>query len=116
MSQLLSTQQAFSACLARLLDLIIHTEGWAVTLGEAYRPPETALLYAEQGRGIADSNHPRSLAIDLNFFYNGHYVTDSARLEPFGRAWEGFHKLAAWGGRFTKPDGGHFSFVWQGVK
>lgn len=91
-----------------------YANGWELTEGEAYRTPEQAALNAKSGKGISNSLHPKRLAIDLNLFKDGVYLTDSAAYEPLGVFWESIG--GSWGGRFTRPDGNHFSLAWQGVR
>lgn len=101
-------------------DLILHALrfGFTVTLGEVYRPPETAKLYAEQGKGIAGSLHCDRLAIDLNLFRDGKLLTTTDGHRQLGEWWEQAgieHGIkTSWGGRFG--DGGHYSVAHNGKK
>jgi hypothetical protein len=112
-------RQLFTLFLGRFLR---YTAKWAarhgmtVLLRELWRTPEQAKLYAQQGKGITKSLHISSLAIDLLLLKDGKVVHDSAKYEPLGRYWERLHPLCCWGGRFTRPDGGHFSVTHGGVK
>lgn len=108
-----SKQARFTVCIA---DLIIWADsrGYQLTFGEAYRPRELAELYAAQGRGIANSNHTRRLAVDFNVFKDGVYLTDGADFADLGAYWESLDPNCRWGGRFR--DGNHFSFEHNGVK
>ena len=115
MSDLLDKQQMFSVYLVRLLTEAIK-QGFRVTLGEAWRSPEQAALYAAKGAGILRSLHTSRLAVDLLLFRDGVYLTDSEAYRPLGEAWETMHPLARWGGRFKRPDGNHFSFEHNGVR
>jgi hypothetical protein len=83
-----------------------------LTLGEAWRPEETAALYAEQGRGTANSLHCSRLAIDLNLFRDGRYLSSTESHRPLGEFWEQLHPLCRWGGRFN--DGNHYSLLHGG--
>lgn len=103
---LAETQQQFMLDMARLV-LWCEGHGYAVTGGELYRPKELSALYEKQGKGIADSNHGRRLAIDLNLFINGKYATNGDAYKPLGDFWEGLNPDNIWGGRFH--DGNHFS-------
>lgn len=91
-----------------------YKSGFELTFGEAYRTPEQAALNAKTGAGISNSLHTKRLAVDLNLFVNGVYQTDSASYQPLGLYWEGIG--GAWGGRFSKPDGNHFSLAFEGVR
>lgn len=108
-----SLQQHFALTMATFI-VRINQLGYAVTFGEAYRPPETAALYAQQGKGIANSLHTSRLAVDLNVFKNGEYLDQTTELEQVGAIWEAQDSLACWGGRFG--DGNHFSFGFEGRK
>jgi hypothetical protein len=109
-------QSLFATACAKLI-LRANEMGYAVTLGEAWRPPETAALYAKHGKGIANSLHTQRLAVDLNLFADGKYLSDGTAYRPLGEWWEAqsFDGVeCCWGGRFS--DGNHFSFAHQGRK
>jgi hypothetical protein len=109
-------QQHFAVLVARLIIEATRRE-WAVTFGEAYRSPEEAARLAKLGIGIAHSLHTQRLAVDLNLFINGQYQTDSAAYAPLGAWWEQQSSgeiVCAWGGRFSTPDGNHFSCEHEG--
>lgn len=86
--------------------------GFEVTLGEAWRPPELAALYAKQGRGIANSLHTQRLAVDINLFKDGVWVKETEGHRILGEWWESIG--GTWGGRFG--DGNHYSLEHNGVK
>lgn len=99
----------------KMLPLLINKAsqlGYDLTLAEAYRPPETAKLYSEQGRGIQNSLHTQRLAIDLNVFLQGVLLTSGEKFQDLGEYWESIG--GTWGGRFK--DGNHFSLSHGGVK
>lgn len=106
-------QSLFAHHVAKLI-LHAYAMGYEVTLGDAYRSPEEAARQAKAGRGIATSLHTQRLAIDLNLFKDGHYLTSTEAHRPLGEWWEKQHELARWGGRFTRPDGNHYSFTHGG--
>lgn len=113
MSELLEKQQKFTIMVMRLI-VFAENNRLQLTFGEAYRSPETAELYARQGKGIKNSLHCQRLAIDFNLFKNGKYLTATSDYEILGEFWE---KIGgSWGGRFSKPDGNHFSLEHNGVK
>lgn len=120
-----------------------HGLGYALTFGECYRSDEQAEINAigEAGRqmvataimatfprlalaltnngsagGIRTSLHGDRLAIDLNLFKGGKWLNKTEDFRQLGEYWESLHPFNAWGGRFTKPDGNHFSMTWQGRK
>ncbi|WP_140920796.1 M15 family metallopeptidase [Limnobaculum xujianqingii] len=106
-------QQQFTVMIARLI-MWSHENGYYLTFGESYRTPEQAALNAKKGSGIANSLHTQRLAVDFNLFINGQYQTDSAAYRPLGEYWESLG--GSWGGRFSKPDGNHFSLAHNGIK
>ena len=110
----LREQQILFATLLGQFLVWCYSKGYDVTLGEAYRPPETAALYARQGRGSKNSLHCQRLAVDLCLFVHDTYQTRSEYYEPLGIHWESMHPLCRWGGRFSTPDGNHFSLTWKG--
>lgn len=111
-------QAVFSQFVARLIQQAL-VMGMEVTLGEAWRPPEMAQIYAKDGRGIEDSNHEIRLAIDLNIVSAGKLVTNVGGYQPLGEWWEKQSNgeiICAWGGRFKRVDAFHFSFLHNGIK
>lgn len=91
--------------------------GYEVTLGEAWRPDETARIYAERGIGIDNSLHRLRLAKDLNLFKGGKFLTLTEEYREIGELWEAMSTdeyQCVWGGRFG--DGNHFSISHQGIK
>ena len=115
MSELTDRQAAFTLATAHL---ILHANhlGYRVRYGDCYRDPRCPY-------GLTNSAHKTRLAVDLMLDIkneNGEWVwqqTSEAYL-PLGEWWEAEYKhyAAAWGGRFQKRDGNHFSFSWDGVK
>lgn len=107
MPTLRENQSQFARMVA---DLIQHAHdlGYEVTLGEAWRPQATALLYAKSKLGIANSLHIDRLAIDLNLFKDGVFLPTTEDHLILGEYWENVLH-GAWGGRFKKPDGNHYS-------
>lgn len=116
---LVNKQKRFSILLARFL-FDLTAAGYEVTLGEAWRSPETALEYAKQGKGIKNSLHTMRLAIDLNLWKNGMYLTDSIHYRKAGGIWKSYSTVeceCCWGGDFKpKVDGNHFSISHGGIK
>jgi hypothetical protein len=114
-------QRLFARMLPRLIDKA-YDLGYEITLGEAWRSPETAAMYAEQGKGIRFSLHGTRLAIDLNLFKDGTYLTATEDHRTLGEWWEdqsftaedGTRIDCCWGGRFG--DGNHYSIAHGGRK
>lgn len=99
MSQLLDDQQIFATCVGHLL-LWATTAGYQVTLGDAW---------AKSGH-CNGSFHYRRLAIDLNLFKDGRWLTTTEAHQSLGDFWKTLHPRCTWGGDFTTPDGNHYSF------
>lgn len=110
---LIEAQQLFAELVGRLLTQAVAM-GYCVTLGEAWRPPETAALYAKEGKGIVNSLHCDRLAIDLNLFKNGEYLESVADYAPLGQWWKSQHDCCRWGGDFQRQDAVHYSFTYGG--
>ncbi|RQH06615.1 M15 family metallopeptidase [Paraburkholderia dinghuensis] len=106
-------QRKFTLMVAKLIEWI-YANGYEASFAEAYRPPETAALYAKQGKGVANSLHTSRLAVDLNLFKDGVYLTKSEQYRGPGEYWESLG--GSWGGRFRSPDGNHFSLEHNGVR
>jgi hypothetical protein len=108
-------QRLFTRLVAKLIEFA-YESGYELTFAEAYRTPEQAALNAKAGKGIAQSLHGMRLAIDLNLFRNGKYLTDSEAHRPLGEYWKTLHPDCCWGGDFSKPDGNHYSMAYGGIK
>lgn len=119
MSRLLELQQEFAVKVGDFIGRL-NIAGYQVTLGEAYRTPEQAALNAKKGIGSKNSLHCDRLAIDLNLFKDGKYLSKTEDYKIAGEIWESMG--GTWGGRFTnsdgtaKPDGNHFSTAFMGRK
>lgn len=101
----------------RLVGLLIewaYANGYELTFGDAFRSVEQAKANAASGKGIISSLHCERLAIDLNLFRHGDYLKASEAYAPLGAYWESLGADCAWGGRFSKPDGNHFSIRFGG--
>lgn len=91
-------QRKFSFMVAQLI-FYAYAKGYEITLGDAY---------AKTGH-IPNSFHYKRLAIDLNLFKDGVYLTKSEDHTELGEYWESIG--GTWGGRFRKKDGNHYSFM-----
>lgn len=114
MDTILSGKQRHFAWMVGQLITWAYAHGYELVLGECKRDPRVAQLDAESGAGISNSLHLLSLAIDVALFIGGSYQTDSAAYTPLGEYWESLG--GTWGGRFTRPDGNHFSLEHNGVR
>ena len=101
-------QSIFIFLVARLI-IFANENGYELTFGETYRTPEQADLNANNGIGIKNSLHTKRLAIDLNLFKNGKYLSTTESHKELGEWWERQHNNCRWGGRFN--DGNHYEFT-----
>ncbi len=109
-----SLQKTFARLVPRLIDRA-HELGLEVTLGDAYRDPRVhGALGVKMGYGHPKSGHKQRLAIDLNLFKDGVFLTSTEAHKELGEWWEKQHPQARWGGRFN--DGNHYSFEWGGIR
>ncbi len=89
---------------ARMVALLIHyatAKGYELTFGDAYRDPRVTY-------GHPDSFHKRRLAVDFNLFKDGVYMDKTDDHLELGEFWESIG--GTWGGRFSHPDGNHYSY------
>ena len=112
-------QSTFVQLVAQLIEYATR-HGYSMTFGEAYRTPEQAAWNAAHGVGITASLHTKRLAIDLNLFDSeGVYLTKTDAYLLLGIWWEAQSTpdyTCAWGGRFSRPDGNHFSLAHRGIR
>jgi hypothetical protein len=115
MTTLGEKQRQFALMVAQLIIYINSLPGYAVTLGDCYRDPRCDY-------GHPQSLHRQRLAVDINLFVNGEYITCVGELadlhwilyEKVGKFWENIG--GTWGGRFAKSDPNHFSLEHDGVR
>jgi hypothetical protein len=103
-------QRLFCKLLPRLMDYA-HDHGYELSLGEAWRTPEQAARNEFAGIGTRNSLHVDRLAIDLNLFRGGKWLSDSESHRPLADYWKTLHPLCRWGGDFRNPDGNHYSMT-----
>lgn len=98
----MSLREKQSKFLRMVADLIIYAydHGYELTGGDLYRDPRCPY-------GSERSFHHRRLAIDLNLFKNGKYLTRTSDHQKLGEYWESIG--GTWGGRFGNADGNHYS-------
>ena len=105
-------QRQFSRMIAELI-ITAYSMGYEITLGDAYRDPRVfGKLGERKGYGRSTSLHKQRLAIDLNLFKDGRYLTTTADHAPIGEVWESMG--GSWGGRYD--DGNHYSFAHEGMR
>ena len=97
-------QRRFTRMIGELIQYA-YDEGYELTFGDAYRDPRVPY-------GHKKSLHKKRLAIDLNLFKDGKYLTRTSDHEPLGLYWESIG--GTWGGRFE--DGNHYSLEHNGMK
>ena len=95
-------QELFSELVVKLLRKM-HREGYKTRLGHAYR---TDPKYKRRC-------HNMKIALDVNLFKNGEYLSSTSSHRRFGEWWERQHELCRWGGRFN--DGNHYSITHRGM-
>jgi len=111
-SPLLTKQFQFTRMLAKLLDYA-HSQGFELTIGDAYRDPRVFGAIGERkGYGESRSAHKQRLAVDLNLFKDGKFLQATEDHRFLGVYWESMG--GAWGGRFE--DGNHYSLEHNGIK
>jgi len=90
-----------------------YCQGFELTFGDAFRDPRVfGALGSKEGYGHPNSNHKQRLAIDLNLFKDGKYLTSTESHTPLGEKWESMG--GSWGGRFK--DGNHYSLEHNGYR
>lgn len=111
-------QQEFTRCTAELI-LFAYRNGFKLTYGDAYRDARVhGELSAKKSYSAANSVHKLRLAVDLNLFVDGKYITDGNcdEYKLLGDYWKAIHPIARWGGDFKSGDANHFSFEYGGFK
>lgn len=92
-------QSIFTLMVAKLI-FFAYENGYELTFGDAY---------ATTGHKN-NSFHYKRLAIDLNLFKDGQYLTKTEDHKILGEYWESIG--GSWGGNFSpakKRDGNHYS-------
>lgn len=106
-------QQKFVRMVVQDLIPMAWLLGYEVTFGDAYRDPRVHGAVGEKrGYSSANSLHKSRLAIDLNLFANGKYLSSTSDHKRLGEYWESIG--GTWGGRWN--DGNHYSLEYQGRK
>ena len=98
----MGTEQKRLVKLVGMLILWAYDHGYEMTFGDAW---------AKEGH-MKNSLHYDRLAIDLNLFKDGVYLTSTDDYAPLGEYFESIG--GTWGGRFQ--DGNHFSVAFGGRK
>lgn len=118
--KLSQAQSKFSLMIAQLI-IWGNENGFTFTFGEAHRTDEQQILYFtgfdvklindtptlikdKQKSKTLNSNHKSKLAIDLNIFKDGQYITSFADTKPIGDKWESMDRKNRWGGDWNQND------------
>ena len=108
-------QRLFAVMIAELI-LWVNEQGYQVTMGDAFRSPNVfGHMGQSKGYGHRNSNHKLKLAVDLNLFKDGQYLSATEDHRFIGEYWESLNDMCRWGGRFSNPDGNHYSMVHNGT-
>lgn len=107
-----SKQRKFTLMIAQLIQWA-YEQGYELTVGDAYRDPRLhGEVGVKKGYGASGSLHKQRLAMDLNLFKDGKFLTATEDHKPLGEKWESMG--GSWGGRFE--DGNHYSLEYEGRK
>lgn len=107
-------QRRFTRMIALLIEYA-YQQGYELTFGDAYRDPRVHGAVGEKkSYSSANSLHKERLAVDFNLFRDGKYLTRTEDHRPLGEYWESIG--GTWGGRFSSPDGNHYSLEHNGRK
>jgi hypothetical protein len=106
--------QALHVKLVASLIKFAYASGFELTWGEAYRTPEQAAWDAQNHTGIVNSVHCDRLAVDLQLFKDGAYLTDPEAYKFMADYWVSLDPSCRAGYFFTTKDANHFSITWQG--
>jgi hypothetical protein len=90
-------QSEFVRCVGKLI-AFAYANGYELTFGDTYP-------FRKHRKG---SYHNRGLAIDLNLFKNGVYLTRTEDHIVLGEYWKSLHPRCCWGGKWN--DGNHYSW------
>ena len=107
-------QSEFVMMLGELI-LYAYANGWELTPGSAYVPEDTYQIQEDgslKRLHMVNSLHHLRLAMDLNLFKDGKYLTKTEDHRPLGEFWKTLG--GSWGGDFG--DGNHYSLEHKGVR
>ena len=107
MSSLRQDQSIFALNVAKLI-IFAYENGYEISFGEALRPNDMQLLYffgykikvedgelslekAPRKSKTLNSYHKKKLAIDINLFKDGKYLTSKKAHEPLALYWKSLH-------------------------
>jgi len=91
-ASLRTKQVMFLKNVAKLIEYGNSLPGYELTGGELLRTPEQQAIYIAKGLTKTKySKHQDKLAIDLNVFVNGKYMTDKETFKPLADYWKKLH-------------------------
>lgn len=106
-------QELFMRLLPRLIDKA-HSLGFEIRGGDLFRDKRAHGEFGEKkGYSHKNSCHKLKLAIDLNLFKDGNFITTTKDHKELGEWWEKQNEYCRWGGRFN--DGNHYSLTHWGA-
>tara|TARA_R110000868_G_scaffold125265_3_gene331044 strand:- start:16537 stop:16842 length:306 start_codon:yes stop_codon:yes gene_type:complete len=92
-------QRKFTKMVGMLIQYA-YFEGFELSLGDAF---------ATDGHRVGSLHYSR-LAIDLNLFKDGKYLTETIDHAFLGEYWKRLDPECTWGGDFGGKDGNHYSY------
>lgn len=101
-------QKKFTYAIAKLIIFAYDELGYKLTMGDAFRDPRVhGELGEKKSYSSANSNHKRRLALDVNLFIAGEYITDSHH-----PAWLKLHMVWSQlgGAKMLENDANHFEW------
>jgi len=93
-----SSQSKFTKALGLLITFAYY-KGYELTPGDTY---------PGKHRHRTNSAHHKGLAIDLNLFEDGEYLTNTLDHKLLGTYWKFLGGI--WGGDFSNQDGNHYEW------
>ena len=109
-------QELFSELIIVLL-LYMHSKGYKTRLGDLFRDPRVHGKFGHKttwSYSADRSVHKLKIALDINLFLDGEFLTKTEDHKEFGEFWEKLHPLCRWGGRLPGGDGNHYSLEHNG--
>ena len=103
-------QRKFAIKIAKHIQWL-YTQGYEVSLGDAFRDPRVHGKMGEDPKkayGHPRSKHKQKLALDINLFKDGKYLSSTEAHRFSGEMWK--QRGGTWGGDFDPPDGNHYSW------
>jgi hypothetical protein len=97
-------QEEFAVAIGKLI-VWAYSQGYRIRLGDTYPGKFKHSVFGQ---------HPKGLAIDLNLFRDGRYLTLTEDHAPLGHFYESLSPHATWGGHWN--DGNHYSWKERGRK